>query len=65
MILICPFSRATFGVMTMIKLVTAGPYLMETTSEFVARAFAMTNQRSTVCYFPHRFIGIEKLFCLI
>ncbi|KAK3037634.1 hypothetical protein RJ639_030411 [Escallonia herrerae] len=33
---ICPVSRVTFDVMTVIKVVTAGHYLMETTSEFVA-----------------------------
>lgn len=43
--LICPFSRATFGVITTTRLVIAGHYLMETTSEFVASNFAMTNQR--------------------
>lgn len=43
--LICPFSLAIFGVMTVTMLVTAGNYLMETTSGFAAGVFASTNQR--------------------
>lgn len=37
--------REIYDVMTVIRAVTAGRYLMETTSEFVASIFVMTKQR--------------------
>lgn len=50
--LIFPSFRVTFDVMTVIMVVTAGEYLMEITSEFVARTFAMINQRCALVV-PH------------
>ncbi|KAK9218348.1 hypothetical protein WN943_006985 [Citrus x changshan-huyou] len=40
-----PFFRAICDTMTVIMLVTAGNFLMEITSEFVASIFVMTKQR--------------------
>lgn len=62
MILICLFSRALFGVMITIKLVIAGLYQMGTTSESVARAIAMTNQRLALYYFSHG-LTTKIFFC--
>lgn len=43
--LIYPVFRVICVVMTVIMLVTAGEFLMGTTSEFVANVFVMTKQR--------------------
>lgn len=51
-ILICQLFRVIYDMMTVIMAVTAGQYLMEKTSEFVARTFARTKQRSlSLCFF--------------
>ena len=50
--LICLVSQVIYVVMTVIMHVTAGEFLMGTTSEFAASIFVMTNQRFLDFFVP-------------